>query len=84
MNDPEKLQDLRIALLQKMKPVQINKAFCVQLSQAVFTGQSDYLSATTLMRLFGLLPMDQHSLNPKVIDMLNRYARTDEMVMQLV
>ena len=74
MNDSTKLEDLKIALLQKTKPTTIDRNFCNLLSIAIFSAQNDYLSTATLMRLFGLLPMDERSLNPKVIDMLYRYV----------
>jgi len=74
MNDSTKLEDLRQALLQKNKPATIDRNFCNRLSIAIFTAQNDYLSTTTIMRLFGLLPMDERSLNAKVLDMLYRYA----------
>lgn len=76
MNDSTKLEDLKIALLQKIKPTTIDRNFCNLLSIAIFNAQNDYLSTATLMRLFGLLPMDERSLNPKVIDMLYRYVNT--------
>jgi len=79
MNDLKKLEDLRMALLQKIKPATIDRNFCNLLSIAVFNVQNDYLSPATLMRLFGLLPMDERSLNPKVIDMLCRYADCAEI-----
>ncbi|SDD98747.1 hypothetical protein [Pedobacter soli] len=78
MNDSTKLEDLKIALLQKTKPATIDRNFCNLLSIAIFKAQNDYLSTTTFMRLFGLLPMDMRSLNPRVIDMLYRYAGSAE------
>lgn len=73
MNDSTKLEDLRMALIQKTKPTTIDRNFCNLLSIAIFSAQNDYISTATLMRLLGLLPMDERSLNPKVIDMLYRY-----------
>lgn len=79
MNDSTKLEDLRMALIQKTKPVTIDRNFCNSLSIAVFKAQNDYISTATLMRLLGLVPMDERSLNPKVIDMLLRYVDCAEL-----
>ncbi|QIL38003.1 hypothetical protein G7074_01110 [Pedobacter sp. HDW13] len=74
MNDLKKLEDLRMALLQKIKPATIDRNFCNLLSIKIFTAQNDYLSTRTLMQLFGLLPLDQGSLNPRAVDMLHKYT----------
>jgi len=79
MNDFKKLQDLRTALLQKIKPSTIDRDFCNLLSITIFTTQNDYLSTNTLMQVFGLLPLNQRNLNHKVIDMLDRYTSCAEV-----
>ncbi|MNI78656.1 hypothetical protein D3C87_836610 [compost metagenome] len=79
MNDFKKLQDLRTALLQKIKPSTIDRDFCNLLSITIFTTQNDYLSTNTLMQVFGLLPLNQRNLNNKVIDMLDRYTSCAEV-----
>jgi hypothetical protein len=79
MNDFKKLQDLRVTLLQKIKPAAIDRDFCNLLSITIFTTQNDYLSTNTLMQVFGLLPLNQRNLNHKVIDMLDRYTSCAEV-----
>ncbi len=79
MNDFKKLQDLRVALLQKIKPATIDRDFCNLLSITIFATQNDYLSTNTLMQVFGLLPLNQRNLNHKVIDMLDRYTSCAEV-----
>ncbi|KLT63843.1 hypothetical protein [Pedobacter sp. BMA] len=70
----DNLQALRAGLLNKIKNVEINRKACEQLSVAIFIRQNDYVSTTTLMRLFSLLPFDKHTLSPKVLGMLLKFA----------
>ena len=70
----DNLQALRAGLLNKIGNIGINRKACEQLSVAIFIRQNDYVSTTTLMRLFGLLPVDKISLSPKILDMLVKFA----------
>ncbi|MBB6240511.1 hypothetical protein HDC90_005189 [Pedobacter sp. AK013] len=70
----ENLDDLRVALQRKCKIKTIDPDACAAISIAVFMENGDYVSKTSLMRLFGLLPMNEIALSLIVLDMLFRFA----------
>ncbi|WP_316801387.1 hypothetical protein [Pedobacter frigidisoli] len=70
----DNLQALRAGLLNKIGNIEVNRKACDQLSVAIFIRQNDYISTTTLMRLFGLLPADKTSISPKILNMLIKFA----------
>ncbi|WP_316799574.1 hypothetical protein [Pedobacter frigidisoli] len=80
MNSLKTLHYLREALHKKFGSTSIDRQLCEQISVAIFTQQKDYISTTTLMKLFGLLPMEQRVFPPQIVDMIIRYldGKTDE------
>ncbi|KLT63768.1 hypothetical protein [Pedobacter sp. BMA] len=74
MNSMKTLHSLREALHKKFGSITVDRQLCEQISVAIFTHQEDYISTTTLMRLFGLLPMDRNVFPPQIIEMIVRYT----------
>lgn len=82
MDSLKTLHSLREALHKKFGSTNIDRQLCEQISITIFTRQKDYISTTTLMKLFGLLPMEQRVFPPKIIDMLVCFAdgKTDDAI----
>lgn len=69
---------LRDELQRKLGLKTIDAHACKQISIDIFLTDKDYISKSTLMRLFGLLPMRDKCFPPQIIRILCRYIQLSD------
>jgi|GEM_PF-2086274 len=69
---------LKDALIKKFGSEVTDALSCENLSIAIFLNSGNYVSRSTLMRLFGIVEKPS-SLNPKVLDFLMKYAEIADL-----
>lgn len=67
---------LREALKLQSALKTIDAKTCNQLSIDIFLKSGNYVSRSTLMQLFNLLPIKEACFPPKIIEILSEYAKT--------
>jgi hypothetical protein len=71
----KQLIPIREALKLQRALKTIDASTCTQLSIDIFLKNGDYVSRSTLMQLFDLLPLREECFPPKIIEILCEYTK---------